>query len=168
MFDFSKASGSKATGQYCCGTCMLAIQDVLPLRAQRQNMALMFELANTDLSTALQLVSTGLMKEDDVDLNLKTLVQFLAFAPDIFCVSTGKTFNPSVSRFHMYKTGMKIRALSHPCSISSISLTHFSRQGQCLFACMQPMAHQGSDLRQDPEAVAGHTNITADGARAQL
>lgn len=48
------------------------------------------------------------MKEDEVDLNLKTLVQFLAFAPDIFCVSTGKTFNPSISQFHMYKTGMKI------------------------------------------------------------
>lgn len=54
------------------------------------------------------------MKEDNVDLNLKTLVQFLAFAPDIFCASTGKTFNPSVSQFHMHKTGMKIRSLSHP------------------------------------------------------
>lgn len=106
------------------------------------------------------------MKEDYVDLNLKTLVQFLAFAPDIFCVSTGKTFNPSVSRFHMYKTGMKIRALSHPCSISSISLTHFSRQWQCLSVRMQPMAHQGSDLRQGPKALAGSHNIAADGARA--
>lgn len=53
MFDFSKGSGSKATGQYCCGTCMLAIQDVLLLRAQRQNIVLMFELANTDFSTAV-------------------------------------------------------------------------------------------------------------------
>lgn len=60
------------------------------------------------------------MKEDDVYLNLKTLVQFLAFAPDTLCVITGKTFNPSVSRLHMYKTGMKIRAPSHPFSISSI------------------------------------------------
>lgn len=47
------------------------------------------------------------MKEDKADVNLKTLVQFLAFAPDIFYVSTGKTFNLSVSQFHMYKTGMK-------------------------------------------------------------
>lgn len=80
------------------------------------------------------------MKEDDVDLNLKTLVQFLAFAPDIFCVSTGKTFNPSVSRFHMYKTGMKIRALSHPCSISSISLTFFKARAVplCVHAAHGP------------------------------
>lgn len=68
----------------------------------------MSQLINTDLSTVVQLASIGLMKEDEVDLNLKTLVQFLAFAPDIFCVSTGKTFNPSISQFHMYKTGMKI------------------------------------------------------------
>ena len=77
-------------------------------------MALMSQLINTNLSPILYLVSIGLKKEDEVDLNLKILVQFLAFAPDIFSVSAGKTFNPSVSQFHMYKTGMKIRSLSHP------------------------------------------------------
>lgn len=52
--------------------------------------------------------------------------------------------------------------------LSHLFHSHFSRQGQCLFACMQPTAHQGSDLRQGPEALAGSGNITADGARAQL
>lgn len=78
------------------------------------------------------------MKEDNVDLNLKTLVQFLAFAPDIFCASTGKTFNPSVSQFHMHKTGMKIRSLSHPF-FNLVSLDHafFKARAVSLSLCGQ-------------------------------